>query len=980
MFERREKPRVFALPPGVDFPFALVQGLISRHRGLPPEDLARVRLIVNTRRMQRRIKALFDAEGALLLPRIQLVTDLSAEAAQDAGDPPVSPLRRRLELARLIAALIEKEPDIAPRAAIFDLADSLAALLDEMQGEDVDPEALKRLDVSDASGHWARSLGFIGIVQDYLEGAPGLDGEAMQRLAVQTLIERWSDTPPTDPIIVAGSTGSRGTTALLMDAVARLPQGAIVLPGFDDAMPAHGWSDLGDALTAEDHPQFRFRALMGRLGLNRYDIDPWHEAKPPSPARNKMVSLALRPAPVTDTWLTEGRALAPLEPATSGMTLLEAPSPRAEALAIALRLRFAAENGEVAALITPDRMLTRQVEAALDRWGIAADDSAGRPLPLTAPGRFLRHVADLFGQRLAIAPLLAVLKHPLCNTGGDARGQHLLWTRELELHLRKNGPPFPQQDDLVAWADRGAPDPGRVEWAKWVGGLVCGLSETDLSSLEARVEAHVTLAEALAAGPGQTGSGALWDEAAGREALAVANELRRDAPFGGDLSAGDYARLLSSVLSKVEVRTPDDVYPNIMIWGTLEARVQGADLVILGGLNDGIWPASPNPDPWLNRKMRLESGLLLPERRIGLSAHDFQQAIAAPAVWLSRSMRDDEAETVPSRWLNRLTNLLGGLKEDGGDEALQQMRKRGDEWLSRAALLDKTADKVAPAHRPSPKPPTAARPQKLSVTEIKTLIRDPYAIYAKRVLKLRAVPPLRPSADAPMRGTAMHSVFERFVRETPAPDIDRAHQALMAIADEVLHEQAPWPTARRLWRAKLERVADWFLQGEARRRMDAGPAKLEARGALTLTDPPFVLTATADRIDLSAQGEIDLYDYKTGKPPTAKEQAAFDKQLLLEAAMLEQGCFDGMDPAPVRRAQYIGVGSSPEVVDAPLDDVPAARVLAEFSTLIQAYTTKGQGFTARRAVAKERFEGDYDHLSRFGEWDTSMQAVPEVLK
>jgi len=980
MFKPLDGPRVFALPPGVDFPFALVQGLIMRHQGLPPERLAQVRLIVNTRRMQRRVRTLFDDAGALLLPRVQLVTDLAADLPLDDEHQPISPLRRQLELAQLIAILLKRQPEIAPRTATFDLADSLATLLDEMQGEGVAPERLQALDVSDTSGHWARSLGFIRIVQAYLQETPGLDTQALQRLAVQTLIDNWAKTPPTEPIIIAGSTGSRGTTALLMDAVARLPQGALVLPGFDVAMPASGWSDLSDPLTSEDHPQFRFQAIMARLGLNRDEIKIWHNTEPACPTRNRLVSLALRPAPVTDAWLTEGRDLAPLEPATKDMTLIEAPSPRAEALAIALGLRQAAENGQVAALITPDRMLTRQVEAALDRWGIVADDSAGQPLPLTAPGRFLRHVADLYGQKLTVSALLTVLKHPLCNTGSGARGQHLLWTRELELKLRRYGPPFPQASDLAAWVDHDKASQDQKDWAAWVGDLLCGLSETDFRPLADYVDGHFGLAQGLSAGPGRKGSGTLWDEAAGRAALTVMQDLERDAPYGGEISAGDYARLLSSVLSKVEVRTPDDVHPNIMIWGTLEARVQGADLVILGGLNDGVWPSAPTPDPWLNRKMRLDAGLLLPERRIGLSAHDFQQAIAARSVWLTRSMRSDEAETVPSRWLNRLTNLLDGLKDDSGDRLLAEMRARGNRWLGFAARMHRADKKVAPAHRPSPCPPLEARPKSLSVTEIKTLIRDPYAIYAKRVLGLRALDPLRPSADAPMRGNVVHDILERFIREVPENGIESAFSDLMLIADDVLEDQAPWPTARRLWRAKLERVANWFLQGEAQRRTDAAPAVLEAKGRMVLTDPPFVLTAKADRIDLSNRGQVDLYDYKTGKPPTAKEQAVFDKQLLLEAAMLEQGCFEGLEPAHVRRAQYIGVGTSPAIVDAPLDDMPVARILAEFSTLLQAYLVKGRGFTARRAVAKERFEGDFDHLSRFGEWDTSMPPAREVLK
>ncbi|HBB82406.1 MAG TPA: hypothetical protein DC031_03815, partial [Sulfitobacter sp.] len=78
----------------------------------------------------------------------------------------------------------------------------------------------------------------------------------------------WQDAPPQHPVILAGSTGSRGTTALLMEAVARLPQGAIILPGFDFEMPTAVWNELDQALLAEDHPQYRFRKLMNMLGVS----------------------------------------------------------------------------------------------------------------------------------------------------------------------------------------------------------------------------------------------------------------------------------------------------------------------------------------------------------------------------------------------------------------------------------------------------------------------------------------------------------------------------------------------------------------------------------------------------------------------------------------------------------------------------------------------------------------------------------------
>ncbi len=973
-------PRLFALPPGADFGREVVAGLENRLHDQPPEVWANVTLFVNTRRMQRRIRDVFDAGPPRLLPRLRLITDLALDPIGADLPPAIAPLRRRLELSQLVGELLDRQPDLAPRAALFDLSDSLATLLDEMQGEGVGPDAIAALDVTDLSGHWARALQFLQIVQRFTgDPAQTPDREARQRQVILRLIDHWKVTPPQGPVIVAGSTGSRGATALLLHSVAQLPQGAVILPGFDFDLPQQVWDRLDDALTAEDHPQFRFRRLMDRLGLTASDIRRWTDATPPSPARNRLISLSLRPAPVTDQWRTDGATLGDLTDATQGLTLIEAPSPRAEAEVIALRLRAAVAEGKTAALITPDRMLTRQVAAALDRWRIVPDDSAGIPLPLSPPGRFLRQVADLGGERLTAESLLSLLKHPLCHSGGTDRGTHLLNTRELELALRRKGPPFPAGSNLRAWATATPADTNRMIWADWVAGWIDELTDLNDRRLADHLSVHLSRAERIAAGVNNTVSGGLWDEAAGRTARATCDDLIRHADAGGTLSPRDYAALFNSVLNGAEVRDRDRGHPQVLIWGTLEARVQGADLIILGGMNEGTWPKSPAPDPWLNRMMRQKAGLLLPERQIGLSAHDYSQAVAGVEVWISRSIRSDDAQTVPSRWVNRLTNLLRGLPEQGGDTALAAMQTRGADWLAQAAALTPVPDTPSPAHRPSPRPPLQARPDSLSVTAIGRLIRDPYAIYAEKVLRLSALSPLTATADALLRGTILHRVFEELIKSGFDPYSPDARDTLMRTAHTVLAADCPWPTVRHLWLARLDRIADWFTQTEIARQAIATPALFEAKGKALITDLDFTLTATADRIDRATNGGVMIYDYKTGTPPTDKEQRAFEKQLLLEAAIAERGGFADLGAAHVIGAGFIGVGSKPTEVPAPLADLPPGLIWAELRDLVTRWQDPNRGYSSRMAVKRNGFSGDFDHLARFGEWDLSTAVTPEDI-
>ncbi|WP_181893324.1 double-strand break repair protein AddB [Falsiruegeria mediterranea] len=978
MFESSAQPRVFAEAPGVDFPEALVQGLHTRAAAHRPEALARVQLVVNTRRMARRVRELFDAGPPCLLPQISLITDLGESQDLSRLPPAIPPLRRRLQLTQLVSRLLDQQPDLAARSSLYDLSDSLADLIDEMQGEGVPPQAIRDLDVSDQSGHWHRTQQFIAIADQFI-GADELDVQARQRKVVENLIQRWEIAPPQHPIILAGSTGSRGTTLMLMEAIARLPQGALILPGFDFVQPASVWSGLDDALLSEDHPQYRFRKLMRGLKLEPKDIRPWTDSQAPSPARNRLVSLALRPAPVTDAWMSEGAQLTDLPEATKGITLVEAPSPRAEALAIALRLRQAAEDGQTAALITPDRMLTRQVSAALDRWSIIPDDSAGLPLQLSPPGRFLRHVAGLFVHRLDGEALLTLLKHPLCHMGG-ARGDHLRQTRDLELDLRRYGPPFPDIEGFQAFAARRLA--GQVEippsWLTWLNNCFVDQQVSKELSLAQWVERLRTLAEAISVGSAQNNDSNLWDKNNGQKAHEVFRKLEEEAEHGGRMTARDFADLIGAILADEEIRDRDTPHDHIMIWGTLEARVHGADLLILGGLNEGSWPEAAKPDPWLNRQMRDAAGLLLPERRIGLSAHDFQQAVCAEEVWLTRATRSDDAETVASRWVNRLTNLLSGLPDQGGPEVVKEMQARGQHWLDLSDALEETSA-IAAATRPSPRPPVAARPRRMSVTEIKRLIRDPYAIYAKHVLRLKRLDPLVQAPDALLRGIVVHEVLEKFIAETTEHPETLTRKAFLAKAGALLDELVAWPTARKLWLARIERIADAFLLSEQQRRALASPIAFEAKLKQRLDPLDFELVGRADRIDQDTRGDLYIYDYKTGAPPSAPQQSKFDKQLLIEAAMAEEGGLEGMDPMQVAGAVFIGIGGSFKEVPAPLDKEPPAKVWAELRELIEAYFDTEQGYTARRMLHSDADVGDYDHLARFGEWDRTTDPTPEDL-
>ena len=982
MFETAKTPRIFGLPLGCDFSKSLIDGLTARLAGKPPQDLAQVEIFVNTRRTERRLRDLFLGGPATLLPRIRLITDLSKDPVLTANlPPPISALRRRLQIAQLVAALLKQEQDLAPKSAVYDLADSLANLMDEMHGEGVTLEDVQNIDVSSHSAHWDRSKQFLNILSAFFAGDVAFepDGEARQRLVVEHLAKEWAINPPNHPVIVAGSTGSRGATAMFMRTVSNLPQGAVVLPGFDFDLPASVWQNLQDPLISADHPQAGFYKMLSGIDFSPVDVDRWTDVSPANYNRNQLISLALRPAPVTDQWLTEGPKLPDIKEATAGVSLLEAQSTRQEANAIAWRLREAAETGQKATLISPDRNLTRMVTAALGRWNIDPDDSAGRPLPLTPPGIFLRLIAGAFGQKLTVEMLLSLLKHPLTHSEGDDRNTHMLRTRDLEIQVLRRGIPYPDFEKLAHWAEQRKNDPAAVGWVVWLKNLLSELEGVGTRALASHLTDHRRLAESLARGPvAAGGTGALWLEEAGETAATAFAELEAEADAGGNLTPLEYRALFKAVFAKTEVRESIAKHPDITIWGTLEARVQGADVVILGGMNDGIWPRLPTPDPWLNRDMRLQAGLLLPERNIGLSAHDFQQAVAGKEVLITRSIRDADAPTVASRWLIRLTNLLAGLGDDGQD-CLNGMRERGQRQAALAEALEVPAVSVKAAQRPSPRPPVSVRPDRLSVTRIKILIRDPYAIYARYVLGLQVLQPLIPAPDAMIRGQHMHKVMELFIRQTADHRPDLTREKLLQTAEAYFNQHVPWPSARRLWLARLASIADDFVADEVQRCKNARPLLFECRGEIVLDEPAFSLTGTADRIDKTDAGQIIIYDYKTGQPPSKKQIGLFDKQLPLEAAMAQFGGFEGLGKPVVEKIMYISLarGNKSAVVD--LDNELINKTWDGFCRLIRGYQLPGTGYTARARMEKTTDPSDYDHLSRRGEWADTDNALPKDM-
>ncbi len=976
-------PAVFTIAPGRPFLDLLAAGVLQRW-GKDPVGLSRITILLPTRRACRALSEAFlrlSDGAALLLPRIRPLGDIDEDELElrgigDGGEDaqPFSALDRSLLLARLVLAspLAGNDPANALR-----LARELGHLLDTVATEETTLDKLPDLVPLELAGHWQQTLDFLQVIRQAWPAIKAEQGrldtaEYRQRLT-QRWIEHWQANPPADPVIAAGSTGTIPATARLLKLVARLPQGAVVLPGLDTGLDDAAWQGARDEPT---HPQHALAHLLDGMGVLRGEVRPWPAADGDTSteiARAALLSAALLPPGETHRW--RGLSAGIATNAFQNLQRIEAPGPREEALTIALAMRETLEQpGRTAALITPDRMLARRVAAELARYDIGVDDSAGQPLGQTPPAVFLRLIAEAVAQDFRAVALLALLKHPFCRLG-MARQDLLRWTRQVERRaLRRSHPGQGIEALAILLADHAdlLPPLARLQSAL---SPLADLMSQDSADLHDVLTAQIDAAEMLSRAT-EDEQQSLWQHEDGEALHDLITELLKAAPQFGALAPASWPRLLDALLEGQMVRPRYGRHPRLFIWGLLEARLQHADRIILGGLNEGTWPPQAKEDPWLSRPMRQHLGLSAPERRLGQTAQDFVQAACSREVILTRAAKVDGTPTVPARWLLRLDALL---KDDPRWQATL-----APHYLAWAELLDRPATTIR-LDPPRPTPPLEARPRELYVTAIETWVRDPYALYARRVLGLRRLDPPDQPPDARLRGEVIHAVLERFLAShaEALPDDATALRTLLDLGRTEFGDWLKQPEIAALWWPRFERAMRWFLIHERERRM-AGfrPALLEREGGYAIATPggPFTLKAKADRIDRNAgDGRLAILDYKTGRPPSPRQvQTGLSPQLALEAAIARHGGFEGLAPSEIAELAYIRLGGGDPPGEArriegtsrtpmPGPDDLAAEALARLQNWVARFDDPAMPYLSRPRPQFIDYAGDYDHLARVAE-------------
>jgi len=956
--------RVYTIGPQVGFADGLVDGLFRLH-GRDPLTLARITLFLPSRRAVRAVGSAFlraSAGAAILLPRMLALGDLDEEDTDPLADPLIGddlppaadPLARHLHLTQALATALADQGHVDPwRRAVRQAAD-LARLLDQLAVEDVPLTALRAAVLDALPLHWQHGFETLTTVLGGWHDACAREGCMDATLRRQALLQaqaaRWRTAPPAGPVIAAGSTGTIKASRALLRAIAGAPQGAVVLPGLDQTLDETAWQAL-----APSHPQHALKELLATFSLPREAVRPWpmRLVSDCPDARIDAVRTALLPPAATAAWA--GRRLAAGD--LAGVRMIAAATSTEEARVIALAMRETLETpGRTAALVTPDRLLARRVAALLARYGVVVDDSAGVPLGESPAGIFVRLLVRAAAESFAPLPFLSLVKHPLAQVG-ESRLQHLEAVRWLDRFCLRGDR---QAVDLATMLEAASRAPPMVR--AWLDAFAAQAAPLAAQMKAERSALSGLLATLVAAAIGLSGGeqGRLRATSDGALAIEQLEALQLQARQYPGIPVSTLAGLVDETFQGAVVRKPFGQHPRLSIWGPIEARLQRADLMILGGLNEGTWPPEPDIDPWLSPALRRTLGMAPLNRRVGQAAHDFAQALGAGEVLITRAERSGGQPAVASRLWQRLVAIAGSPLQD--PQRLRDLARRID-----------APDMARPAPPPRPRPPLRLRPRTLSISRVERLVQSPFDVYAARVLRLEPLDPFRFDPDARDKGNVFHKALELFF--DPAKALPRTLPALLSCAEEAFAPLRHWPLARALWWPRFNHVAKELVASHA-----AAPVvAVESEGVWTLSldGAEILIRGRADRIDRRPDG-MAIVDYKTGAPYVAwKINQGYYPQLALLALMLEAGAFASVPAARVTALEYWHVGGGRAD---PLDIKPAPTANANKSVEDFIAETRTRLFDLLRAycLGDTPFlfrphpdfapPSDYEQLARYAEW------------
>lgn len=932
----------------------------------------KILILLPNRRSCRALRDAFldcSAGKPLLLPKIQPIGEIPEEAFWGDAEgintefpQPINPVRRHFLLMRLIMGFGRGNVKI-PMNQAAELARQLIKFMDEVNREGLSYDKLKDLAPENLASHWQQTLEFLGIISNQwprlLEDEGAVDGVIYRNQLLNSLSKMWEKSLPDYPVIAAGSTGSQPATAKLLKTIARLPQGKVILPFLDKEMPEKEWDAVG--LT---HPQYALKQLLGKMEIDRQQVKLLVPDTSSESGKQDYIRAIFSPPAITTHW---SDIALPDPKCLDYIKLVETDTLFDEARAIAIAMREVLETpAKTAALITPDRTLARMVSAQLQRFGVTVDDSAGRPLASSPPACFLRLIMETVASRFSPASLLAVLRHPLAAGGiNPARCRFL--SRELEVLLLRGI----RREDGVAGLCNAAALHGKTSkelldflenLEKHSEGFAALLKEHHNAALQQLLGAHIEFAEWMASSDTEAGAQRLWAGEAGNALAEIIAQWNLQAELFPVVEAMTYPALFDSLLATEVYHSQFGLHPRLHILSPMEARLQRYDMVILGSLNEGMWPNNSSPDPWMSRPQRAAFGLPSAERAVGQGAHDFVMQLFAPEVLLTRARKIEGTPAIASRWWVRLQTLLGGRVP----EIFAAMNY--DSYFAAAKDVLEEPVLLPPISAPAPTPPASVRPHELRVTAIDALLSDPYSIYALYILNLRPLDKIDREPDAADFGNIVHKALEKFARSFSGSLPDDPYEKLLECGRDAFADFIDRPAVVCLWWPRFVSMAAWFVAEEQKRRDSIQSVHSEVDGNLEfeVAGKKFALKTRIDRLEKLASGWYNLIDYKTGMVP--KEGAS--NQLPLEALIVQYGKLSGgiIAPGVVAQMEYWKLSGSEgkcEITNSKADIEETRKMLEE---LLTKFAEGDTPYNAQATGALSRYN-DYEHLARRKEWE-----------
>lgn len=912
----------------------LAQDLLREIPGAPDGDLSSALVLLPGARACRALgHAILEASGryTLLLPRIQTVSQWSGEMAVAVGVPGYTGPDNRLRpliLAPRLAGLpwLADNPESAPG-----LARELIVFFDEarLHGQAellLDPARLAELQtMAGAAEAEVVAQDMARVYEAWSLYRAAVPGDATDHLlAVAEALAKQPPQPLAKPeLVMVAAFGRVDPTraVLLRTALASGQNGRLYLPQATGPLATHfltTWGATGGAtdplaptraveklLTdTESVPPPAATTLRGRLDALRQEFDPADLLAPRGP-------LQLVPCGSAEA---ESRFIAGTVAA-----IQNEPDSAQKSITIAVN----------------DPKLAARIRAHLKDAGIDVDDTHGDPLAALPSGLLVRFLLRAALTDLRIEPLLEVLTHPYVQLP-VSEGYHGQWTLRLEqMYRRDKGP----QGGLAAlWRRAGERDEAALnlfrdyhsETGAGMVAFVTRIADAFGPLLPFRDGAARPWSELVAA------LRASWSQLAPEYELGADNksradisklhnllaQLEKDAAWLPPATLAEFSSELGRLLAAENAAAHRKAYLPVVIAGMVEARLERADVLILAGLRDGVFPKKNARPLFLAGALRERLGLPGWPAALARDAELFTRLLhGAPRVVLTWATEDGGAPALPSAFVSRLHLVLPKQAVTADED--RQWRTSAIPWeeISATEKAFRPAGEVVRATVP-------IRPlTRLSWSALRTWRDCPYRALLERGFALRREEEVQAEFQAMDYGTLVHKTLQDWLAEDGngyaalvRGDGTAARQALDTVAAAYFEQGADELPQRQLWLATFQAAFGGLVQVELARFADWRPVALEKEFSLGLSDlrdwvlaearklgiDPAVpelpdhagdvgLRGTIDRIDLAQDGTgaFSVIDYKTGQLPSAKQVAELEEmQILLYAAAVEMGAVD----------------------------------------------------------------------------------------